>query len=109
MHEVGHTIGLRHNFSASYLYGPREVHDKSITGNTTIASIMDYDPINIAPPGLEQGNYFPTEPGEYDRWAIEFAYKPNLTDEERAELLALSVLPAYRYCLLYTSDAADDA
>ena len=97
MHEVGHTIGLRHNFSASYLYGPREVHDKSITGNTTIASIMDYDPINIAPPGLEQGNYFPTEPGEYDRWAIEFAYKPNLSNEERADLLALSVLPAYRY------------
>ena len=97
IHEVGHTIGLRHNFSASYLYGPREVHDKNITGNTTISSIMDYDPINIAPPGLEQGNYFPTEPGEYDRWAVEFAYKPNLTDEERAELLALSVLPAYRY------------
>ena len=97
IHEVGHTIGLRHNFSASYLHGPREVHDKNITGNTTISSIMDYDPINIAPPGLEQGNYFPTEPGEYDRWAVEFAYKPNLTDEERAELLALSVLPAYRY------------
>ena len=97
IHEVGHTIGLRHNFSASYLYGPREVHDKNITGNTTISSIMDYDPINIAPPGLEQGNYFPTEPGEYDRWAVEFAYTPNLKDEERAELLALSVLPAYRY------------
>ena len=58
---------------------------------------LDYDPINIAPPGLEQGNYFPTEPGEYDRWAVEFAYKPDLTDEERAELLALSVLPAYTY------------
>ena len=97
MHEVGHTIGLRHNFSASYLYGPREVHDTSITGGATISSIMDYDPINIAPPGVEQGNYFPTEPGEYDRWAIEFAYKPNLSDEERAELLALSVLPAYTY------------
>ena len=97
IHEVGHTIGLRHNFSASYLYGPREVHDKNITGNTTISSIMDYDPINIAPPDLEQGNYFPTEPGEYDRWAVEFAYEPNLTDKERTELLALSVLPAYRY------------
>ena len=97
MHEVGHTIGLRHNFSASYLYGPREVHDKNITGNTTISSIMDYDPINIAPPDLEQGNYFPTEPGEYDRWAVEFAYEPNLTDKERTELLALSVMPAYRY------------
>jgi hypothetical protein len=58
---------------------------------------MDYDPINIAPPGLEQGNYFPTEPGEYDRWAVEFAYKPDLTVEERAKLLALSVLPAYTY------------
>ena len=97
MHEVGHTIGLRHNFSASYLYGPREVHDTNITGGATISSIMDYDPINIAPPGIEQGNYFPTEPGEYDRWAIEFAYKPDLTDDERAELLALSVLPAYTY------------
>lgn len=97
MHEVGHTIGLRHNFSASYLYGPREVHDTNITGGATISSIMDYDPINIAPPGIEQGNYFPTEPGEYDRWAIEFAYKPDLSDEERAELLALSVLPAYTY------------
>ena len=50
---------------------------------------MDYDPINIAPPGLEQGNYFPTEPGEYDRWAVAFAFKPDLTDEERAELLAV--------------------
>ena len=35
----------------------REVHDKNITGNTTISSIMDYDPINIAPPGLEQGTF----------------------------------------------------
>ena len=97
MHEVGHTIGLRHNFSASYLYGPREVHDKSVTGNVTIASIMDYDPINLAPPGMEQGMYFPTEPGEYDRWAIEFAYTPNLTEEARAKLLAKSVEPPYTY------------
>ena len=27
---------------------------------------MDYDPINIAPPGVKQGKFFPTEPGEYD-------------------------------------------
>ena len=59
MHEVGHTIGLRHNFSASYLYSPEEIHDVSITGNSTISSIMDYDPINIAPPGVKQGKIFP--------------------------------------------------
>ena len=97
MHEVGHTIGLRHNFSASYLHGPREVHDISVTGNTTISSIMDYDPINIAPEGMEQGKFFPTEPGEYDRWAIEFGYSPELSDEYRAELLALSVQDPYIY------------
>lgn len=97
MHEVGHTIGLRHNFSASYLWGPKEVHDINITGDSTIASIMDYDPINIAPPGLKQGKYFPTVPGEYDRWAIEFGYSPTMSDQERAELLALSILPPYTY------------
>jgi len=97
MHEVGHAIGLRHNFSASYLWGPKEVHDINITGNTTIASIMDYDPINLAPPGLTQGKYFPTEPGEYDKWAIEFGYSPELTDTDRDELLSLSILPAYTY------------
>ena len=97
IHEVGHTIGLRHNFSASYLFGPKEVHDKSVTGNATISSIMDYDPINIAPPGLEQGMYFPIEPGEYDKWAVEFAYKPNLGDVEREQLLRLSVQDPYVY------------
>ena len=97
MHEVGHTIGLRHNFSASYLYSPEEIHDVSITGNSTISSIMDYDPINIAPPGVKQGKFFPTEPGEYDKWVIEFGYKPDLTDQERSELLALSVKQPYLY------------
>jgi hypothetical protein len=58
---------------------------------------MDYDPINIAPPGMKQGKYFPTVPGEYDRWAIQFGYSPELSDEERAELLALSILPPYTY------------
>ena len=73
------------------------MHDKSVTGNATISSIMDYDPINIAPPGLEQGMYFPIEPGEYDKWAVEFAYKPNLGDVEREQLLRLSVQDPYVY------------
>ena len=97
MHEVGHTIGLRHNFSASYLYSPDEIHDVSVTGNSTISSIMDYDPINIAPPGTQQGKFFPTEPGKYDKWVIEFGYKPNLSDTERDDLLALSVNNEYLY------------
>ena len=46
---------------------------------------------------MKQGKYFPTVPGEYDRWAIEFGYSPELSDQERAELLALSILPPYTY------------
>ena len=72
LHEVGHTLALIHNFNASYLHGPREIHDVSITGNATLSSIMDYDPPNIAPEGVKQGRFFSIEPGEYDKWAIEF-------------------------------------
>ena len=91
LHEVGHVLGLRHNFRGSYLYSPSEIHDKTITGNTLMSSVMDYDPINIAPEGTEQGIYFSTVPGVYDKWAIKFGYTPNLSDEERTELLRQSV------------------
>ncbi len=91
LHEVGHVLGLRHNFRGSYLYSPTEIHDKTITGNTLMSSVMDYDPINIAPEGTEQGIYFSTVPGIYDKWAIKFGYTPDLSDEERTELLRQSV------------------
>ncbi len=91
LHEVGHVLGLRHNFRGSYLYSPTEIRDKNITGNTLMSSVMDYDPINIAPEGTEQGIYFSTVPGVYDKWAIKFGYTPNLSDEERTELLRQSV------------------
>ena len=97
MHEVGHTIGLRHNFKASWLYDSEEIHDKSITGKAHISSVMDYDPINIAPKNLKQGNFFPHGVGFYDVWAIQFGYTPNLTGAEREELLSKSSQPEYKY------------
>ena len=95
MHEVGHTLGLRHNFKASWIYDAKEVHDVSITGDNHIGSVMDYDPINLAPKGMPQGNYFPTGPGSYDIWAIEFGYTPGLTDKDRENLLSKSTQPEY--------------
>jgi len=91
LHEVGHVLGLRHNFRGSYLYSPEEIHNKEITGNSLMNSVMDYDPINVAPEGTEQGIFFSTEPGIYDKWAIKFGYTPNLTDEDREELLRESI------------------
>ena len=53
LHEVGHVLGLRHNFRGSYLYSPDEIHNKEITGNT-LMFCNGYDPINVAPEGTER-------------------------------------------------------
>jgi hypothetical protein len=97
LHEVGHTLGLRHNFRGSFKYSPSEIHNKELTGNTIMNSVMDYDPINIAPKGTEQGIFFSTVPGEYDKWAIKFGYTPGLTTEERKNILLDSVKPELNF------------
>jgi hypothetical protein len=77
MHEVGHTLGLRHNFRASSLYSLAELNDASKTAETGIgASVMDYNPVNIMPEGEKQGDFYSTTIGPYDMWAIEYGYKP---------------------------------
>ena len=57
-------------------------------GRAVIASKADYDPANIVPQGMEQGNYFTPTIGPYDYWAIEYGYKPLAggTQGEAAEL-----------------------
>ena len=77
MHEVGHTLGLRHNFKASSIFSLKQVNDPEFTAkNGNSGSIMDYMPANIACKGEKQGDYFTTTIGPYDYWAIEYAYKP---------------------------------
>ena len=97
MHEVGHTLGLRHNFKSSWLYDAEDIHDTSVTGKNHIGSVMDYDPINIAPNGIDQGNYFPYGAGIYDKWAIQFGYTPDLSEKERASLLSQSIVDGNKY------------
>src|SRR6185295_14216287 len=76
MHEVGHTLGLRHNFKASSWKTMAEI-DEASKGReeATVASVMDYTPTNIAPKGAKQGLYYPQTIGPYDYWAIEYGYK----------------------------------
>ncbi|NEQ76541.1 MAG: DUF5117 domain-containing protein [Okeania sp. SIO2C9] len=79
-HEVGHTLGLRHNFHGSTMLEPEQLNDTTITQTKgLVASVMDYVPVNIAPQGTIQGDYFPTVVGPYDDWAIEYGYKPSGT------------------------------
>ena len=82
MHEVGHSIGLRHNYKASTMLTSEQLHDTKITHEKgLIGSVMDYAPINIAPKGTAQGDYFTTTLGPYDYWAIEYAYRAVDGDE----------------------------
>ncbi len=74
MHEVGHTLGLRHNFKASKMLDLKEMNEK--TGQAIVASVMDYNPTNIVPKDWKQGDYYTTTLGPYDHWAIEYGYKP---------------------------------
>jgi len=88
LHEVGHTLGLNHNMGATTLHNNDDVHNAEITYKEGLsASVMDYHAINIAPPGVEQGQFSDVKPGLYDQWAIEFAYTPNLSDEEIQKIL----------------------
>ncbi|MDY6781163.1 MAG: zinc-dependent metalloprotease [Cyanobacteriota bacterium] len=86
-HEVGHTLGLRHNFHGSTLLMPQQLNDTSLTQTQgLVSSVMDYVGVNLAPQGVQQGDYFPIVVGPYDRWAVEYGYKPsgaNLPELER--------------------------
>ncbi|MEP0918303.1 zinc-dependent metalloprotease [Leptolyngbya sp. DQ-M1] len=76
-HEVGHTLGLRHNFRASSMLKPEELNNTAITRSKgLVGSVMEYAPVNLAPQGTKQGDYFTHTVGPYDEWAIEYGYKP---------------------------------
>jgi len=80
MHEVGHTLGLRHNFRASRVYTQHQLADPAFTKANGIAgSVMEYAPINLNAadePRERYGTPFSDTLGPYDYWAIEYAYKP---------------------------------
>ncbi len=76
-HEVGHTLGLRHNFRGSTMLTPQEINNPDITRRKgMISSVMDYIPPNLSPRGTKQGDYFPKMIGPYDEWAIQYGYAP---------------------------------
>jgi hypothetical protein len=91
MHEVGHTLGLQHNFRASTVYTLKQIQDKAFTRvNGITASVMDYTPFNLALKGQPQGEYGMSTLGPYDYWAIEYAYKQIDPAQEKAELAKIA-------------------
>ncbi len=100
MHEVGHTLGLRHNFKGSIYRNLKDLNDAAKTRDGgMVASIMDYIPSNIVPKGTPQGDFYPTTIGPYDVWAIEYGYKQFSSNEaeELKKIAARSGEPALKY------------
>ena len=90
-HEVGHTLGLQHNFRASTIYTQKQLSDASFTGTHGIGgSVMDYNAINLSLQDEPQGDYVMNSIGPYDFWAIEYAYKPIAPAQEKEELAKIA-------------------
>ncbi len=101
-HEVGHTLGLRHNFCGSAATSYWNLNRKSWTHQHGLSSsIMDYTSGNISPEGKPQGEYWQTTPGDYDRWVIEYGYIPidAATPEDELDVLndIAKRAPQFRY------------
>lgn len=90
-HEVGHTIGLPHNFGSSYAYPVDSLRSPSFTStHGTAPSIMDYARFNyVAQPGDGVESFGPAI-GEYDKWAVKWGYTwfpEDMSKEERVAKL----------------------
>jgi hypothetical protein len=81
-HEIGHTLGLRHNMGASSGTPVEKLRDKAwLDQNGHTSSIMDYARFNyVAQPEDGITNLFP-KIGDYDKWAIQWGYS-NLSDTD---------------------------
>ncbi len=92
-HEVGHTLGLRHNMGSSSKTPVEKLRDKAwVEANGHTASIMDYARFNyVAQPedNISRKGLFPRI-GDYDKWAIEWGYGYVAAKTEEEEKVALS-------------------
>ncbi|NCE73147.1 zinc-dependent metalloprotease [Odoribacter sp. Z80] len=91
-HEVGHALGLKHNFRGSSVYSVEQLRDGDfVRQNGYGASIMDYMRFNYAAQpedGVAPDDLIPRV-GAYDRWAIAWGYRyfPEMTEHEETEYL----------------------
>ena len=113
-HEVGHSLGLRHNMMASAAYPTDSLRSASFTSRMggTSASIMDYARFNyVAQPG-DGVKVMSPNIGPYDFMAIEWGYRwyPAGTDEEKvlAEFIAKHKGIEYRYSETQSQRSAID-
>ncbi|SHM36679.1 protein of unknown function [Cyclobacterium lianum] len=105
-HEVGHTLGLPHNFASSFAYPVDSLRSATFTAEYgTAPSIMDYARFNYIAQPEDEGVHLYPEVGPYDKFAVGWGYRPILeaaTPEEEQAILDQWILdkkgdPVFRY------------
>lgn len=107
MHEVGHTLGLRHNFRGSVDTPVDKLYDEDWAKDRGVFnSAMEYPTVNLSPEGESaDGYYYNPGVGSYDKWVISYGYTP---DANEAEEIARQVAqPGHAYAT--DSDARGSA
>lgn len=109
LHELGHTLGLNHNFRASHLHSPEELQNRALTEKTGLSgSVMDYMPLNLGPDRARQGQYYINAPGPYDDWAIDYGYSVAAPEpQEESKRLAAIAGRSHESELAFANDADD--
>lgn len=113
-HEVGHTLGLRHNFGSSHTVPVEKLRDKAwVEANGHTPSIMDYARFNyVAQPedGITRTGIFPRI-GIYDKWSIEWGYRwlPQFqTQEDEVAFSNQSIIEKLKTDVRYTFGTESD-
>lgn len=105
-HEVGHTLGLPHNFASSHAYPVDSLRSAEFTHKFgTAPSIMDYARFNYIAQPEDKGVSLMPNVGPYDKYSIMWGYRPILeakTPEEEQPILDKWILekqgdPIYRF------------
>jgi hypothetical protein len=105
MHEVGHALGLRHNFRGSTGIRLEQLRDAAFTAQRGISnSVMDYNALNIPLASEKVADYNQATLGSYDYWTIEYAYKEFPAEQEAAELARVAGRSAGDASLAYATD-----
>lgn len=114
-HEVGHTLGLPHNMGSSAAYAVDSLRSASFTSKFgTAPSIMDYARFNYVAQPEDKGVALMPNIGIYDKYAVEWGYRPILdkTAEEEKPVLNSWILahdgdPLYRFGSQQAGDVVD--
>ena len=107
LHEVGHTLGLNHNFKGSLLLTNQELNNKDIVNEKGVcSSVMEYPAINITRKPENQGLFFDIKPGFYDIWAIQYGYSSYNEDKEDEALRNILARSTEKE-LAFANDASD--